>query len=104
MWRMRGHRQHKIVMIGIHLFNFSTQRLPKVIELCHRTQIRASLRHQQAPAIVKQAGKTRFRARMLGAGKGMGRHKMNRVGQAWCHCIYHRPFYRSDIADRRTGF
>ena len=56
MRQMGGHRQHQIVMGGIHDIDRGAQPLPEFLDACHRRGVCAFDRRKDRPALVEQAG------------------------------------------------
>src|SRR6056297_2671334 len=81
MRRMAGHRQHQVVMLGVHLAGLRAHLLPEPLDTCDGLAVTALDRHDQAPTVVEQTRKTRSRAGMLGARQRMGRDEMRMIRQ-----------------------
>ena len=91
-------------MRGVHGDDAHACGLPERRHRRERGRIGVGERRQDAPAVVKQVGKARGGAGMLGAGDGMAGHEMHARGDMGQHVADHRLLDRAHVGDDRAGF
>ena len=103
MRQMAHDRHHAVMMLGVHRLDLAAGAAPELADALDGRGIGAGRRHHQAPAPLEQGGEPAIRARIFGAGHGVGRDEMDVPRQQGRHVPDDGHLGAADVGDDGAG-
>ena len=103
MRQMADDGEHHVVVTRLHHIDGRAAALPEGGELLGRLAVRAGHRREDAPAIVEEFRKARFRPGLLRTGDGMAGNEMHAFGHMRADIANDGHLHRADIGEDRAG-